>query len=315
MSSLSLSKNLVLCAAATLVAISNSPLALAGGSQKPCEITISPTQLSSWIKRYVPRGSNGRGAAASFLEVTSTGAVAREVYGVNQHKAQAVASIQKIVTAYAAYRNGGLSNIVTWNSDDRFYDSQGATAVIYSTKKNPSIGQSIRAHEYLWTLMTHSSNGAALALSRSIDSGSTKAFVESMNSLSRSLIGSETRNYDTYFHNPAGLTDNADDYEFGNPNETQRSTADNMARLTARIVGNSGFRSTMKRYGLTQYEGGIVTKGGSTQAAGKTIIAFIPLPNCKSKALSYAVFGEGTSAQWTQFSQLHSQIVKALGYK
>jgi len=291
-----------------------TPSTLAAGAQKPCEVSITPSQFQSWMKQYVPKGSNGRAPAAAFLEVESDGTVAREVYGLNEHKAQAVASTQKIITAYAAYRNEGLASNVTWNDQDRFYDSQGSTAVVYSTKKNPSVGLSTRAHEYLWTLMSHSSNGAALALSRSIDSGSTKAFVESMNDLSYELIGKETASFDTYFHNPAGLTDNDDQYEFGNPNEKQRSTADNMARLTARIVGDSGFRSMMKRYGLANFQGGIVTKGGSTQAAGKTLIAFIPLPKCKSKALSYAVFGEGTSAQWQNIGRMHTQILKALGY-
>jgi D-alanyl-D-alanine carboxypeptidase len=286
----------------------------AAGSKKPCEVTLTASQLQSWMKQYVPKGSNGRAPAGAFYEVDSNGAVLRSLYTLNANAAQAVASTQKIVTAYAAYRNGGLSNIVTWSSEDAFYDSQGSSAVIRSTQKNPTIGQSTRAHEYLWTLLTHSSNGAALALSRSIDSGSTRAFVASMNDLSYELIGRETSSFNSYFQNPAGLTDNADRYEFGDAGKTQRSTADNMARLTARIMGDSGFRSTMKKYGLTQYEGGVVTKGGSTQAAGKTLIAFIPLAGCKTKAVAYAVFGEGTQAAWTKISQLHSQVVKALGY-
>ncbi len=286
----------------------------AAGSKKLCEVTLTASQLQSLMRQYVPKGSNGRAPAAAFFEVDSNGAVIRSLYTLNANAAQAVASTQKIVSAYAAYRNGGLSNIVTWSSEDRFYDSEGSSAVIRSTKKNPTIGQSVRAHEYLWTLLTHSSNGAALALSRSIDSGSTRAFVASMNDLSYDLIGRETSSFNSYFQNPAGLTDNADRYEFGDAGKAQRSTADNMARLTARIMGDSGFRSTMKKYGLTQYDGGVVTKGGSTQAAGKTLVAFIPLAGCKTKAVAYAVFGEGTEAAWTKIKQLHSQVVKELGY-
>jgi D-alanyl-D-alanine carboxypeptidase len=286
----------------------------AAGSKKPCDVTLTASQLQSWMRQYVPKGSNGRAPAGAFFEVDSKGAVLRPLYTLNSQSAQPVASTQKILTAYAAYRNGGLSNIVTWSSEDRFYDSQGSSAVIRSTQKNPTIGQSVRAYEYLWTLLTHSSNGAALALSRSIDSGSTRAFVASMNDLAYELIGRETSSFNSYFQNPAGLTDNADRYEFGDAGKTQRSTADNMARLTARIMGDSGFRSTMKKYGLSQYDGGVVTKGGSTQAAGKTLIAFVPLAGCKSKAVAYAVFGEGTQAAWNQISQLHSQVVKALGY-
>jgi D-alanyl-D-alanine carboxypeptidase len=286
----------------------------AAGSKKPCDVTLTASQLQSLMKQYVPKGSNGRAPAAAFFEVDSNGAVIRSLYTLNANAAQAVASTQKIVSAYAAYRNGGLSNIVTWSSEDRFYDSQGSSAVIRSTKKNPTIGQSVRAHEFLWTLLTHSSNGAALALSRSIQSGSTRAFVASMNDLSYDLIGRETSSFNSYFQNPAGLTDNADRYEFGDAGKAQRSTADNMARLTARIMGDSGFRSTMKKYGLTQYDGGVVTKGGSTQAAGKTQVAFIPLAGCKTKAVAYAVFGEGTEAAWAKIKQLHSLVVKELGY-
>ncbi|MEO5667825.1 MAG: hypothetical protein ABIR96_07200 [Bdellovibrionota bacterium] len=298
-----------------LVFILSSSLSFAGGAAKPCEVSISPSQFQSWMRQYVPHGSNGRAPAASFLEVTTNGGnVQREIYALNSNKAQAVASTQKMIAAYTAYKGGGLSNVVTWSNLDRFYDSQGSAALIHSTQKNPSVGQSVRAYEFLWTLLTHSSNGAALALSRSGDSSSTKAFVEAMNVNARDLIGQDTANYNTYFQNPAGLTDNGADYEFGNANEAQRSTTDNMARLMARIVGDSGFSATMKKYGLPQFVGGIVTKGGSTEAAGKTLIAFIPLPGCKSKALSYAVFGEGTSEQWQKIGQMTSQILQALGY-
>ena len=285
----------------------------AAGAGKPCEANVSASQLQSWMNTYVPRGSNGRASAASFLEVDSDGAVLREIFTKNAHKAQAVASTQKIVAAYTAYREGGLRNSVIWNSDDRAYDSEGSAAILYSSKKNPSLGQSVRTYDLLPTLMNQSSNGAALAISRG-PTGSTKPFVEAMNTYSYDLIASETPHFETYFHNPAGLTDNADRYEFGDAGKTQKSTADNMARLTARIVGDAGFRSTMKRFGLARFDGGIVTKGGSTQAAGKTLIAFIPLPKCKSKALAYAVFGEGSSAQWQKIGQLHSQVLKALGY-
>jgi D-alanyl-D-alanine carboxypeptidase len=287
--------------------------ASAAGASKPCDVKISASQFQSWMNTYVPRGSNGRASAAAFYEVDSQGAVVREVFSKNAHKAQAVASTQKMITAYTAYREGGLGNSVVWNSEDRFYDSQGSAAIVYSTRKNPSLGQNVRTSDLLWTLMTHSSNGAALAISRG-PTGSTRPFVEAMNEYSRDLIGRDTANFDTYFHNPAGLTDNADRYEFGNAGETQRSTADNMARLTARIMGDSGFRSTMKKYGLSNFSGGTVTKGGSTQAAGRTLIAYLPLPGCSSKALAYAVFGEGTSEQWTRIGQMHSQILKALGY-
>ncbi len=289
--------------------------ALAAGSQRPaCEMPLSSSDLQALMRQYVPRGSNGRAPAASFLEVDSNGRVLREVYTQNPHKAQAVASTQKMITVYTAYKNGGLDRMVTWNSADVQYDSQGSNALLRSTGKRPTVGQTVRSKDFLWTVITHSSNGGSLALSRSISSGSTKAFVESMNALSRNLIGGESPSYQTYFQNPAGLTDNDDRYAFGDPRQTQRSTADNMARLTARMMGDSGFRSAMASNGLPQFNGGVVVKGGSTQAAGKTIVAHIPLAKCRSRALSYAVFGEGTTDQWNRISQMHNRIVQALGH-
>jgi len=303
----------------TIIFLNSSSYAIAFGSKPPsgdaCSSNLSSSRVDQLMSQYVPRGSNGRASAAAFYEINAQGYLKKTVYSKNVHVAQAVASIQKILTAYTAYRMGGLNNRVVWNSSDLNYDVQGGRAVLNSNGQTPSLGQSIVAHDLLKTLMTQSSNGAALALSRSSSHQSSRVFMNTLNQISEELLAGET-NFKSYFQNPAGLTDYSDEYAFADdPNRTQESTADNMARLVGKIMNDGNFKKEMVRRGLPQFNTGWqMTKLGSTQAAGRTIIGFVPFPKCKSQGLSLAIFGETSSTQFDRMYQLINAIRADMGY-
>lgn len=291
----------------------------AGGGSRPdgsgssCGVNLSSSQIDSLMRRYVPNGSNGRGPAAAVYRVSSSGRVTQKLYEKNAHRAQAVASTQKMITAYTAYKTGGLSNRVTWSSLDQSYDVQGGRAVLRSDGSRPWVGRSIVAKDLMKTLITQSSNGAALAISRSGRAQSTRAFVADMNKYSYDLIGRET-SYKTYWHNPAGLTDYSSSYKFGDPNRTQLSSADNMARIMGKLGTDSGFKRAMSGYGMSYYTRGMISKLGYTRAAGRTIVAYIPLPRCRDQGIGIALFGDSNRSQFQRFYDMLAQIRSRVGY-
>ena len=278
-----------------------------------CKVNISTTKINSWMNQYVPRGANGRSSAAAIYKINKQGYTEHVVFRKNEHVAQAVASTQKMLAAYTAYKLGGFSRNIRWTSADRAYDIQGGRAILYPSGKSPVVGQAIPAKALVKTLIRQSSNGAALALSRSNSSQSSRSFMESMNHYAYELIGEETR-FNSYFHNPAGLTDNGSQYEFGDPNRSQLSTADNMARFMGKLGRNSGFKKAMNKNGLTNYNSGQISKVGSTRAAGKTVVVYIPLPRCSSQGVAVALFGESSSSQFSRMNSFIKKLRIELGY-
>jgi len=296
-----------------IASLFHSQASAMGSPAKHCNVSISQSKIDGWMRDYVPRGANGRSSAAAIYKINKQGYVQHNIFQKNAHTPQAVASTQKMLTAYTAYRLGSLDNRVVWNSDDTIYDVQGGRAILHPSGRRPANGDAMQAKALIKTLITQSSNGAALAISRSGSPQSSRSFMSSLNQYAEELLRGET-NFKSYFQNPAGLTDNSSAYRFGDPNKTQLSTADNMARFMGKFGRDEGFKKSMSENGLSYYRNGQLTKAGSTQAAGKTIVVYIPLPRCGEQGVAVALFGESSSTQFNRMNTFLSKLRQELGY-
>ena len=280
------------------------------GSPKTCTVNVSSSKISSLMSQYVPRGSNGRGAAGAVFVIDPSGAVHQTLFEKNSNTRQPVASTQKIVTAWVISKYSDLGRRVTFNNDDLEVDVQGGRATIRSTGKTVQVGDSPTVAQYLNTLLIESSNGAALALSRSVNGG-TRAFVSLMNDQADELLRNPNS---SFFQNPHGLTDTASEYRYTDSDSPQGSTANNLARLMGEFMADSNYRSTLSGAGLSDVRSGYLTKVGSTNAAGNTVVFRYPLAgNCKGYGIAAAFFGEHVSAQWQKFRDLQTALRRETG--
>jgi len=226
-----------------------------------------------------------------------------DVFSTSQNVRQAVASTQKILTAYMTVKKGNLSSKVKFTALDLDFDNEGHRAIHPATGKEIQVGESVAVSEYMNTLLIQSSNGAAQALSRGIG-GTTQKFMQWINQDVPVLLS----HYEvlSYFQNPHGLTDDSAHYQFADPSRTQLSTADNMARFIGKIMSKSSFRSALKSIGYPGNGEGVVVKNGFTQAAGSTIIGRFPLVNsgCVGHSLSFAMFGSKADDQFKRFHKV-----------
>mgnify|MGYP001003683393 CR=1 FL=1 len=279
--------------------------AVAAGAKAPCQINVSSSEITAIMNRYVPSGSNGRGPAGAVYRIGSNGGVAQSLLERNASVAQPVASTQKIMTAWTAYKFGGLSRETAFTDSDLFFDEQGNRAVHPDTGRTVLVGEKLNQSEYLYSLIMKSSNGAAQALGRGA-AGSVNAFMTRLNSEAQSLLGA---NAQSYFQNPSGLTDSSDTYRFTGTTRRQQSTASELARIAGAIMKNSGFRSTLESAGVQGASSGYLYKLGYTQAAGKTVVATFPLKgSCSSELLSFAFFGSLSDAQFNNYVNLYNEL-------
>lgn len=281
------------------------------GSRRPsCAIASHQSELAAIIKNRVPRGSNGRSPAASILGIDSSGNVIEIGYEKNAGVFQAVASTQKIMTAWVISKYGNLSQNVRFTDTDLEYDLQGERAIRRKTGQKIQVGDSVPVSDYLYTLLTQSSNGAAMALSRG-PTTTTQAFVRLMNQEVTSLLGS---NASTYFQNPNGLTDSSSFYRFADTTRRQGSTTREMASLLGKFMANSRFRSRLTSAGMNLGNNRVLYKLGVTNAAGHTLVAHFSNPGagCSSEGVSIALFGGSSDAQFTNFAKAYQEIYDVL---
>ncbi len=288
-----------------------SPLSLNAATLDTCRAPIDTATIQKLFRQYVPSGSNGRAPAGAFYHVDSRGELKVDLFSTSQHTRQAVASTQKILTAWLAVKYGRLSSKIKFSSLDLEFDLEGNRAIYPSTGKKVQVGESPKLSELLNTLLTQSSNGAAQAISRGVGK-TTQTFMHWVNQEVPTLLN----NYDvrSYFQNPHGLTDSDAHYQFADANQKQLSTADNMARFIGKIMAQSNFRSALKFIGMPAAGDGVLLKNGSTQAAGKTIIGRLPLTNsgCSGHALAFALFGSKADNQFVLYNQLITNLYSHL---
>ena len=175
-------------------------------------------------------------AKSAILFDANTG---RVIFKKNEDEKRAVASTQKLLTAYIVANAGDLSQMVTIKEVDTNCEP---------TKLYVRAGQQYSRSQLLNGLLVHSGNDAARALARD-NSGSVADFAERMNSTMRSLGG-----YSSNFMNPNGL-----------PADGQYSTARDMARVARAAYRDPVLREIMKqRYYTFRYTTGKSTTWKNT---------------------------------------------------
>lgn len=283
------------------------------GAAKPkSECALSPQQktFASIIKKRVPRGSGGRAPAAAILLVNSSGDPIDVGYEKNSTNFQAVASTQKILSAWVLVNHASLSESVTFNYQDLEYDLEGNRAIRRSTGKRINVGESAKLSEYLYTMITQSSNGASHAMTRNSDTQTTKEFVRLMNEEAKDILGASSK---SYFQNPSGLTDDSSNQRFAASNKKQGSTARELAALAGKFMSKSKYRSALQKSGVAGASDGTLYKLGFTQAAGRTLVATFkhPKSGCQSNTIAFALFGESSASQENRFRAAFDEIYAA----
>ena len=263
-------------------------------SQIQCRFDIPETTYADLVKRTLtdPEHQEHVPAMALYL-VDGRGDIQSRLFSVSEHTPRAVASTQKMITAWVTLRSRSLDESLEYTADDDWHDSanEGVPAR-HRDGRQFTIGDRATIKEFLQTLLEQSSNAAAAALARDPQSGSHRPFVKKMNDAANQLLS--PHHFNTYFQNPSGLTDSESRLQQGDSSATQHSTADNMARLMARIMATPEGK-TLESLGIRNAAGtGIFQKYGYTQAAGRTVVIHWRLPkSCQKTArgLVLAAFG------------------------
>lgn len=269
--------------------------------------------LAHLISRHVPRGRLGtsKEVGVAIYHVDSDGRILQKLYEKNAHHAQPVASVQKILTAYLAYKAGLSQDELAWTKADWRADSIPPRFIHGSYLPiNRKVSMSTMIH----TLLLDSANAAANAIARHYQEKTGNDFIQKMNEMAKNLIGEPPEEFKTLFTDASGLQ--ADQY----------STANNMARLLARIESDSNFMDFLKnmtetiqtpkssvtyRSQLPWVWGGVdqFYKGGRLGAAGKTQIASVPVEACGANTrIVIATFGQNDQDQTRKFFSLNKSI-------
>lgn len=222
---------------------------------------ISPNQITANHNETHPPEVSAH--AAALIDVES----GRILYAKNGDEQMLVASLTKIMTAIVAIEHGNLADIVT----------AGKNAV---GKEGSSIylqhGEQMTLEHMLYGLMLRSGNDAATAIAEHVG-GSIEGFVFLMNEKAEQLGLQHTN-----FENPHGLD-----------GKDHRSTAVDLARLTAYALKNATFQEIVKtkvknvpnphdewdyrwrnkNKMLHMYDGADGVKTGYTKQAGRCLVS------------------------------------------
>ena len=264
------------------------------------------------MARTIPSAPPGRQPAMVVYRVNNSGLIYDAVFEKNADVPQAIASTQKILTAFLAEKSGRLDAAYTYTPEDDWNDSgNDGTPAVKPDGKPLQIGEIMLVRDYVTTLLDQSSNAAASSIANAL-AGNHPQFVKQMNSAMRALLGSQR--FDSYFQNPSGLTCEQDARlchgELATP---QHSTANNLARLMGRIMADTEFSNfifSLKIHNVAP--NGRFHKGGATQAAGRTLVVRWNLPSICGEG-SLVVVGFGDSSQ--KFSDLIATMGQSLGYR
>lgn len=301
-----------------ILALSKNAQAAGASSPKGCTLDLNKLHIQEIVGKYLPRGSNGRDSAAAVYKISPSGQVNQTLFEKSATVPQAVASTQKIVTAWVTLKGSDPKKKITFSNLDLDFDEEGDRALFRGNGKTVQVGDSISVSELLYTLIMQSSNGAAQALSRSLASASAREFVDKMNSEVDSILGPNK----SYFQNPHGLTDSSSKYRFSSdPSQKQLSTASEMARLLGYFMSQDLYRNGLSNAQIPGVSSGTLGKPGWTNAAGKTYVYRFSLPSnkCGQEAVSMALFGEDTDNQFDRMyslmTEVRDDVFEALGVK
>lgn len=203
-------------------------------------------------------------ARCAVLLEAETGSI---VYEKNADEIRPMASTTKIMTALVALEAGEMSKEVIVSEEA--VGIEGSSVYLYE-------GERLSLEQLLYALMLESANDAATAIAVDV-AGSVEAFADMMNTKAREL-GLEN----TSFTNPHGLD-----------NENHKTTAYDLAKLTAYALKNDTFREIVSTYRmeiplkngegtrllinhnklLKLYKGAIGVKTGFTKKSGRCLVS------------------------------------------
>ncbi|MBU6375970.1 MAG: hypothetical protein KGQ59_08250, partial [Bdellovibrionales bacterium] len=203
-----------------------------------CDFSAKPRKYDALVEKFLggarKPGNPGRPPAMVLDLVDASGKVLQRLHESSPHDPRAVASTQKTITAWVASRSTPLDRSVVYLDEDDWHDSANDGNPAVRKDKSPiRVGETVTVRELLQTMLEQSSNAAASALARAA-AGTHRDFVRQMNASVRELLDNE--NVDTYFQNSSGLTDAQDPLKLGELPTLQHSTADNMARMMAKMM-------------------------------------------------------------------------------
>lgn len=164
-----------------------------------------------------PPGIDVSAAGAALIDVQS----GRILYSKQGDVPMRIASLTKVMTAIIAIENGDLSSMVKVSKNA--FGKEGSSLYM-------KLGEEMSLHNMLYGLMLRSGNDAATAIAEHIG-GSVEGFAYMMNEKAAFLGMSNS-----HFINPSGLDDG----------EGHRSTAHDMAKLTAYALKNPIFQEIVK---------------------------------------------------------------------
>jgi D-alanyl-D-alanine carboxypeptidase len=301
------------------------------GSSAPCDPQLNSFYVQRLVNKYVPYGKDGKASSLFVAVGNSKGEFENLLFSQNENKYQAIASTQKMLSAWVAYKYGyrsslmNMSSRISFKSDYVFYDAQGNRSLddewnilSYSniaTVESKGKFKTVSFKRILYNLLFLSANGSASAIAEAT-AGTEAKFVALMNKEASLILGDSSK---SYFQNPHGLTDSDSRYRRGeDKSRRQQSSAYDLARLEAWIMGHSGFRSFLSSAGLLASYRGSFIKYGITKAAGTTAIASFSMGgSCASKNLIVAAFGRAYDPSQRQdqiedFNSLFQEIQKEL---
>lgn len=303
-------------------------------SNRQCK--MDPKLAKDTIESLLRRTAPSRPSA--FYLVDPQGRVVQNLHEVDADRQQPVASTQKILTAYIAYKSGLWGESVACTSADvKDPWSMPCSHISGDSEKfhgEPMrMGESVPFPVMIHSLLYDSSNTAANAIARLYGAqaqGNQKknirvegiamesTMVGMMNSLTAHILKSDQPGRArSLFSDPSGIGLN------------QYSTPNNMARILAYVTSDQDFMKALK--GITETRDGKVIPqtltalwGGEDQFfkggllnVGQMQISSIPVSRCgPGYRVVSAVFGPyipgGYEAQLTKYMNMNSQLREVL---
>lgn len=238
-----------------------------GQGREPGDVIFiyEPDHLPAVTKDYRQKGTEGGIAVSAESAIVMDVGTGQVLYAKNAHKPRPIASTTKIMTALVAIQYGDLKGVATISQ--RAAGVEGSSIYLKA-------GEKLSLEELLYGALMHSGNDACVAIAEQV-AGEEKIFVTFMNYMAHRLGAKNT-----HFCNTNGL-----------PNDRHLSSAYDLALITrhalqnpvfSKIVstrtqsingpkGNRFLSNTNKM--LWSYQGANGVKTGTTQAAGKCLVA------------------------------------------
>jgi len=242
-----------------------------GNNSNACLVDKTGLQqaIQPIIKTYLRQGRTGRDdAAVAIFQTDKDGNIIQKLFEKNSEYYQPVASTQKLLTAYTAYKLGMWDSKIVFKAEDRRLYPYGWPMLL--TGKTIYLNNTVTVKEFIYPLldMRQSSNQAAEAISRTAREQLKIDFVRAMNKNAEEILGSKTL---TVFSDPSGLS------------ARQQSSATDMAIMTAKMLADQNFKKLLISAGIGSLRNGVFEKNGYISASGRTRIILWPV-NWRSAA-------------------------------